>query len=185
MQTYVINLDRRPDRMIEVESARIPFPYERFPATDGSIFLENEPNKYMRGHLGCHDSHLRLLKKIRQDGHDFALVLEDDVQFVKHPNLDLIFEELPDDWDLLYLGGRSLDKLEPYSPMLERIKGTMLQTHAYVINRKFLDTLIDTLENRKYKVDIVFSDAIPKGNCFITKPRVAFQRNNYSDITHR
>lgn len=181
MKTFVINLDKRPDRMIEMETANVPFQYERFTATDSSTFTD-EKNKFMRGHLGCWNSHLRLLKHIKELGIEMALVLEDDCQFIQEYNLDEIMSELPDDWDLLYLGGLNKAERKPYSKHLD-VAQYIYQTHAYIIRNKFLDTLISTVEKYPYKIDIVFSQALSKGNCFITNPTIANQRESFSDIT--
>lgn len=181
MKTFVINLDKRPDRMIEMETANVPFPYERFTATDSSIFID-EKNKFMRGHLGCWNSHLRLLKHIKELNLDIAMVLEDDCDFISEYDLNNLMAELPNDWDLLYLGGLNKGEIKSYSEHLN-IAEYIWQTHSYIIRNKFLDILIDTLEKRAFKVDIVFSNALPKGKCFILKEPITKQRQGFSDIT--
>lgn len=184
MKTYVINLEKRTDRIDELEFAKIPFPYERFRATDGDVFLNEEENKYMRGHFGCWDSHRRLLEHLQYSSDDYTLVLEDDVQFVDGLLISELMAELPSDWDLLYLGGLNKGEIKKFSEHLD-IAETIWQTHAYIIRKKFIPILLEQLNNYRWKVDIVFSEALVKGNCFISNPPIAIQRESYSDITKR
>lgn len=179
MKTYVINLEHRKDRIEEIS---VPFDWERFPATDGSIF-DFESSKRMRGHLGCWDSHKRLIGQIQGENNGITLILEDDCLFVRQ-DLETYLAELPEDWDLLYLGGINQDAPEQYSEHLDFAKN-ILQTHAYIVRDKFIPTLLNTLTNHRWKVDIVFSEAIKRGNCFICNPPMVIQRESYSDITHR
>lgn len=183
MKTYVINLAKRTDRMEEMKSAGVPFPYERFPATESSEFIDVQPNARLRAHYACHDSHLRLLKKIRDDGDEMAMVLEDDCDFISNFSSDKIMEimyGLPDDWDFLYLGGVNNNKIS-HNEFVD-FAYNIYQTHAYIIRKKFLNTLIYQLENWQYKVDVVFSEALKLGKCFICNPPIAVQRESESDI---
>lgn len=178
-KVFVINLDHRKDRM---ESLEVPFEFERFPATNGSQF-SFEGSKRMRGHLGCWDSHRRVIEKAYYEKYPRVLVLEDDCKFTIEDihELNKYFDELPEDWDLLYLGGINQDAPEQFSEHLDYAKN-ILQTHAYIVRDKFIPTLLQTLTNHRWKIDIVFSEAIKRGRCFICNPPVAIQRESYSDI---
>lgn len=185
MKTYIINLPHRKDRIEQMVFSRYFGGAEEantFEATDGSKF-GFEGSKRMRGHLGCWDSHRRLMEKIKDENNGQTLILEDDCQFIEATDYQTYFDELPEDWDLLYLGGINQDAPESYSEHLDYAKN-ILQTHAYVIRDKFVPVLLETLTNHRWKVDIVFSEAIKRGKCFICNPVVAIQRESYSDITH-
>lgn len=185
MKTYIINLPHRQDRIKEIRLNTFftePNESEIFTATDGSGFTF-EGSKRMRGHLGCWDSHRRLMEKLNNEGNGVSLVLEDDCDIVDGLDYKAYLDELPDDWDLLYLGGINQDAPEQFSEHLDYAKN-ILQTHAYIIRDKFVHTLLETLTNHRWKVDIVFSEAIKRGKCFICNPVVAVQRESYSDITH-
>ncbi len=186
MKTYIINLPHRKDRLKELRLNAIltlPSESEVFPASDGSQFTF-ERSKRMRGHMGCWDSHRRVMEKIKGEKNEMTLVIEDDCDF--NDNIQIFskyLKELPEDWDLLYLGGINQDAPEQYSKHLDLAKN-ILQTHAYIIKDKFIPTLLETLTNHRWKVDIVFSEAIKRGKCFICNPPIAVQRDSYSDITH-
>lgn len=183
MKTFVINLNRRKDRLKEFASS-VTFDYERFSATDGKIaFPDSKPR--LQGHLGCWDSHRRLLNWSQFSEFPMVMVLEDDVELAPEfeQKLEIIMKELPEDWDLLYLGGWNTEERKPYSEHLD-IAERVLTTHAYIIRDKFIPKLIETLNGRRFKVDVVFCDALSKGKCFIAHPVIAWQREGFSDITN-
>lgn len=91
MHAYVVNLARSPDRRahISAQLAKTEIQYEIVPAVDGrdldlgdtSLF---DPalvrrSDFRPGAAGCALSHLEVYRRVLADGHDEALVLEDDV----------------------------------------------------------------------------------------------------------
>jgi len=102
---YVINLDRRPDRL-----QRLGIKAQRWPAVDGrALKLTPElrkllaPNDFFwkKAVAGCALSHLGLWKKVAAEG--AALILEDDA--VLRAGWQEVLKDLPADLDILYLGG--------------------------------------------------------------------------------
>lgn len=179
---FVINLKRREDRLREL---KLPFDYEIFEATDGKIHFPNEVANLV-GHLGCWDSHRRLLEKIKEENIEYTLIFEDDAvvcdDFIK--KMEIVVSELPEDWDLLYLGGWNTGEIKKYSEHLN-LAEDVLTTHSYLIRQKFVDTLLSSIYNRKFKIDVVFCDALKKGKCFISNPVLSWQREGYSDIVNK
>lgn len=108
LKKYVINLKRRDDRLKEL---RLPFDYTIFEATDGREVFSQYPIK-QQGFMGCWDSHRRLFNKIKEENTEYTLIMEDDVDLVENFNerLNEVISELPNDWDLLYLGGWNVDR---------------------------------------------------------------------------
>jgi glycosyl transferase family 25 len=124
-KAYVINLDRRSDRLKQFES-RFPsyfnsrWTYERFTAVDGNKLHTN--GVFSRGiqHLfrnndfcskasviGCAMSHIKLWQKLVDDQRNESYVIyEDDVQFVESYTWKLyaLLQQITFDWDVLYLG---------------------------------------------------------------------------------
>lgn len=66
MNTYCINLDGRPDRWMQtkIESDKLWAEAIRFKAI-----------KHERGHTGCKQSHLALLRQVKDDGEFIMMVL--------------------------------------------------------------------------------------------------------------
>jgi hypothetical protein len=59
---------------------------------------------------------------------------------------------------------------------------TIITTHAYMIRRKFIPVLLSVLLKREYKIDIMFSEALSLGKCFICSPVLVWQETGFSDI---
>lgn len=182
IKSYVINLKRRQDRL---EELNLPFKYEIFEATDGKKHFTNE-SLIMQGHYGCLDSHKRLLMKVKDEKLEKVLILEDDVEVCDEFNIKLneIMGELPEDWDLLYLGGWNLGEIERYSKSLNLAK-KVYTTHAYIVRDKFYDTILNKITSENGKVDVLISDILPIGKCFICNPTIAWQREGFSDIVNK
>lgn len=121
IKTYVVNLDRRPDRWETFQEKATPLlsflNYERFSAVDGSklrsnaqlqrIFDNNDYNM-RKGMVGCAMSHIKLYTElVNSDEYDAFLIFEDDLDFV--PQFDKKFlhayKQLRTfSWDMMYLG---------------------------------------------------------------------------------
>ncbi len=95
VQTWVINLDRAPDRLARVREQleRLGLPFTRLPAVDARALtpaqraLLDEPAFHRRhgmtpllGELGCYLSHIEVMRAFLASGAEAALVLEDDVR---------------------------------------------------------------------------------------------------------
>lgn len=117
------------------------------------------------------------------------LILEDDVEFIA-TNSQLIsaYNELPSDWDMLYLGGNAIRNQRKYSPLLYRADG-VVTTHAILYSAEMVSWIADNLFeahdkiDRNNTIDVWLMDNVqPKFNCFICSPQIASQRFGYSDI---
>lgn len=181
MKKYVINLKRRDDRL---KSLNLPFHYEVFEATDGKEKFSQFGK--MQGHIGCLDSHRRLFSFAKENNIDTLMVMEDDIEVDKNFNekLDNIMSQLPEDWDLLYLGGWNVGEKNSYSVLLD-VAEKVYTTHSFIVKNKFFDIIIETLNSRDWKVDVLLSEALPKGKCFISNPTIAWQREGFSDIENK
>ena len=87
MQTFLINLDRSPDRLafMQEQADRMGIAFERIPGVDGAANVPQwmqpqfEDTPLTSGEIGCYASHLVCARRIVEDCLDYALVLEDDV----------------------------------------------------------------------------------------------------------
>lgn len=118
--SYVINLDHHTDRLQNFYKTfsdnNLPLP-TRFPGIYGTTLpryikdkiLENAlPRQYSTdGHIGCGLSHYSLWNT----DSDFITIFEDDIQL--HPVITkLLNVELPEDWDMLYIGHKKAVELK-------------------------------------------------------------------------
>ncbi|MDF9832503.1 glycosyl transferase family 25 [Ereboglobus sp. PH5-5] len=118
--TYVINLDRYPERFETMSEAlkREQIPCERIQAIDGRtrVFTKDEIDlkAYEKNHgrppgigvAACYMSHLSTYKALLNSSYEFALIFEDDMLI--HPGLrQLVIDsiKIKDSWDVLRFAG--------------------------------------------------------------------------------
>lgn len=168
---FVINLKRRPDRRARMEArlkdAQVGCPVEVFDAIDArdlspEYLIErghrtyaswNDPRarhfSYTRelkyGEIACSLSHLAVWERVRAEGVERALVLEDDVTLCSDflDRSTALAREVPADMELLYLGRGALRPDVRLSPRLVT-PGFSHGAFAYVLSlgcaRKLLET---------------------------------------------
>jgi glycosyl transferase family 25 len=157
LQTWVINLDRAPDRLarITTQLSRLGLPFTRLPAVDArqltpeqqacldeAAFRRQHGMPPLMGELGCYLSHVEVMRAFLASGASFALVLEDDVQL--HDALPEVLRGLVQHahrWDMVKLSAVHRGTPQPVlevapghqlAVMLSRVTGSS----AYLINRK-------------------------------------------------
>ena len=113
-RVYVVNLDRRQDRMAQFRAMLPPdWPFlqpERFRAVDGQLAEGPDWWKQGNGAWGCYRSHARILEECLNEQVNSVLILEDDALFPADfaARVTELLVNLPDDWEMLYLGGQHL-----------------------------------------------------------------------------
>jgi hypothetical protein len=141
--------------------------------------------------IGPHQSFNRSVNKIICDfffsDKRNLLLLEDDVIFLDLNYFDAALNELPADWDILYLGANvaenSFDKPIRYSPHLCRVFNAWT-THAVAFNRSlFIRELI--IHQPGYSVQMFdnwLSGQLHRCKAFCISPMIAIQRPGNSYI---
>ncbi len=123
IKTFMINLDRRPDRWEKMERIDFGVKINRFSAIDGSKLkvtpqIERlfDNNDYMmrKGMVGCAMSHLLLITQLVNDPlNDAYVILEDDIEPIKNEvgsfwgNVEKVLLTIDSNgvnFDLVYLG---------------------------------------------------------------------------------
>ena len=106
---FCINLEERTDRwqecLLNFEKYNITN-YERIDA----VKIQEQINPKRKGQIGCCLSYAKTIEKAIQENLNQFLILEDDFYFTDEKDILNIkltqsFNELPNNWDLLYLGG--------------------------------------------------------------------------------
>ena len=176
-QTWVINLDRAPERLarITAQLGRLGLPFHRLAAvdarsmTDQQRALLDEP-AYRRKHgmspvlgeLGCYLSHVQVMRAFLASDAEFALVLEDDV--LLRDSLPAVLMGLArhhDRWDMCKLSAVHSGTPQPFvavasghhlAVMLSRCTGSS----AYAINRVAAQAYLQQLLPMSLPYDHVF-----------------------------
>ena len=180
LQTWVINLDRAPERLARVSAQlqHLQLPFTRLAAVDARALSPeqraalDEP-AYRRKHgmnpvlgeLGCYLSHVAVMRAFLASKAEFALVLEDDV--LLHDSLPAVLQGLmhnADRWDVAKLsavhGGTPVPYLQvapgrQLAVMLSKCTGAS----AYVVNRR----AAQTYANRLLPMSLPFDQVCDQG----------------------
>ena len=175
MKSYVINLDRRDDRLrkfqnlAEIADVKV----ERIKAIDGKIDLitddhwlqkynNTEKIRYMtKGEIACYLSHYKVWESSREDE---ITVFEDDARIPIMFNYDLnnYLKYLPKDYDMPLLGTNNtwFNKYKDNSKIIWENKywfkyqGDVYGLQSYIIKRNAIDVLKDSKYPINCPIDI-------------------------------
>lgn len=172
----VINLDSRPDRLeqFDAQAKKFGIKYERFQA------VEANPPK-LPPTWACKESHVAVIKQAVADNVKRLFIFEDDALFgaefdTKFP---LFYKELPEDWDMLYLGAWHIVS-QPYKDGIVKMVESY-SAHAYGINEHYLQKAFSQVYVPK-PIDIALSLKHPRIKAYCAKPALVGQKPGFSDI---
>ena len=177
LQTWVINLDRAPERLARAaqQLQRLKLPFTRLTAVDACALTAEQSASldaaaYCRKHgmtpvlgeLGCYLSHVQAMHAFLASSADFALILEDDA--LLHDSLPAVLQGLidkADRWDVAKLSAVhsgtpvACAEVAPghhLAVMLSRCTGSS----AYILNRRAAQSYVQGLLPMSLPYDHVF-----------------------------
>ncbi len=171
-----LNQEERKDRLLDCQSE-----LSRVGITADPFYSIKAEQPYLSF---CLSQKAMLSSLLQKKGNKF-LALEDDVKFQNLDHLAEALSELPQDWDMVYLGANVTDeKPERYSNHLRRIRSAWT-THAVAYTRKAIEEIVEKYNS--WEANGMFDDwlsreFLPKHNCYIVAPMVAWQRPVFSDL---
>lgn len=185
---FSINLDSRPDRWksAEIQFNKHDLDVERISAIKGADLNLDWPPEIKEGAVGCSLSHLFTMKMAKQMNLSNYLVLEDDIEFDENFNekFSNIYEnEVPSDWDMLYLGGQHFHgmNLKQISEHVYKCEYT-LTTHSFAIKNTVYDKFINRLIDITKPCDVHFAEEHKNINAYVIIPHLTWQSRSYSDV---
>ena len=120
------------------------------------------------------------MQKIMPSTDGVLLLFEDDVEIRDFTHFEDAISQLPSNWELCYLGANLIAPIEKYSENLYKTFGAWT-THAVMYNnpKELCKGYTDT--------SIMFDDWLktnihPRGNTYIIKPMIAWQKPHQSDL---
>lgn len=124
-----------------------------------------------------------ILTRFYESGKERLLVFEDDVTVKDKDHLEQALNELPEDWDIVYLGANILDEEpERFSDHLFRIKSAWT-THAIGYSRKGVEAILKDFPDESVRMyDNHLGDILGGLNAFVVAPMVCWQNAGHSDI---
>lgn len=167
-QTFIINLDRKPERYKYVSEQLNKFKiynYSKWVATDGFKVKDEEMleigvsqtliNKG-RGLAGCASSHMKLWKHIADNNLDWVLILEDDAHF--HPQFMNLFHQYwnktPKNSKIIFPGWCTQEN-GSVDPIIE---SSCMCLHGYMINGINAKYLLNNLPEMDEPIDIIITE---------------------------
>lgn len=190
-KVFLINLDRRQDRLEnfkkEVEKFNLG-EFERFSAYDGnSLDLTKYSPHVKPGVIGLLQSNLSIIREAKKKNYKKIAIIEDDCFFTEEVlNIENYFSVLPDNWDLLYMGGNHNTNWGYESPIQINDKIIKLHhtftTHFVVINETMFDVIENCIINTEEPIDTLYCNLQKKYNVYSFTPAIAHQLEGFSDI---
>jgi GR25 family glycosyltransferase involved in LPS biosynthesis len=171
LKAYCVNLDTRPDRWESFQKNEFPFVVERVSGVVASC-----------GEDGCTKSHLNILAKQRE--YPFVIFEDDCIMLEPWSVVEDALNQLPYNWDALWLGATLRKPITRYSENLHILRDAYT-THAIIYNTKRIVNFILERHNTPSgkNLDIFLKKEVQKRfNCFITRPMCAVQKSDWSDI---
>ena len=204
LKTYVLNLDRRPDRWEKFisKSKCLEFlNFERYSAVDGEelvstpqlqrIFDGNDYNMKV-GAVGCAMSHFKMYIELMYSDYDAFLILEDDIEITDNFDVKLlhICNQLKnEEWDLLFLGHHLRNKNPQENkckmntlPVIEKwdvytsFQNSVGGTIGYIISKKGAKNILDFINNNRLIncIDTLLQKCCNKLDIYYSNPHLIF-----------
>lgn len=183
---YIINLDSRPDRMVDFRKGMKSIGMLDHEIDEKIIRFPGIVPTVGPGVLGCTLSHLGIVKAAKAAGHQKILVFEDDaipyndgIGYMK----DVIEDIRNENWEVYYLGYNSHQTLSLHSK--NSLKGRdLFSTHAIAYKSSFFDKFIKDYENDSIKIFDVWLryEVQTTMMCLASYPMLFIQSESYSDI---
>lgn len=180
-KTYCINIDERTDRWFGTlrRCGLEGFVPERYDAVI-------EDNRV----LAFNKSQLEVIRLAYFQCKGNVLILEDDCVFKNTMHLHYAMNELPEDWEILFLGANIIgsDTLPFTQPVRHSSHLFLLtdcwQTHAVAYSQRGLSHIVNSFkpDNGYIYDEWLRQYVLPRGKSFIIAPQIAYQEAGHSDI---
>lgn len=182
---YLISLKRRPDRLDKFFAGIAPYVEDvsnviLVEAIDG---LAERPDLGSgAGKWGCAMSHLKTLGFAADSQAERALIFEDDCEFFENfeSNFASSLEDLPQSWDMFYLGGNLwVPPIKMKNSIHKIVK--CYAAHAYAVSSNFLQNYANLLKEVP-EIDVQYADLHSMMNAYVIQPSICGQFASYSDL---
>lgn len=173
-KTYCLNQASRPERwqQAEQEFKKVGVNAERF------LSLDDENNC-----VSFCNSMLSMFKDAHRLNVESILIFEDDVIFKDTAHLGLALMELPENWDVLYLGANIIEnRPRRFNTHLWKLEDAWT-THAIAYRKPFIKYVAENYVGYDMGMfDVWLSAQNKTHNSFIVGPMICYQRPGKSGI---
>ncbi len=190
---FVINLDRRPERLASFRAQRLPFDVERVKAIDRKDVGEPPSWSAPGGSYACFMSHLKAWKRAKKRGARTVAIFEDDAIIPRdfEHRMQQFLEAVPANWQALHLEteanetpsadgvhrGLIADPINEHVAEARHCIGTV----AYVLREPLLTRVLETPHHGH--VDRFLQVFQAEGNMYIPTPTIVRHHGGFeSDL---
>jgi GR25 family glycosyltransferase involved in LPS biosynthesis len=174
METFVINLDRRPDRwkIVQPQINKFTNNYQRFSAIDTN------------NTIGCAQSYFKLLEE--NNHFEYIMIFQDDIiLFDKSREIwDKYIKEVPDDWDIILSGVHFAHKCKSITPNVIKL-GDFSGLQMIQIKTSILPIIKEWNEKGGFDRFLGKLSMENKLNIYCILPFCSIQSNGFSDLRHK
>ena len=194
---FIINLLRRTDRkehMEKIMSQSNITNYEFIEAFDGQTnpikSLYNKLKKSKKtpiitsGHFACLLSHIKAIKKAKENEYKQIMILEDDV-FFNADIIDKLYNMYVPKFDLLYLGGITSKKKVFIKGWGYSNNTNIMGAYAYILSSSIYDVVLNGLEKLTEYVDFFYIKEIQHNYNTIILNDIIKTDLSSSDTSHK
>ncbi|MES2731718.1 MAG: glycosyltransferase family 25 protein [Bacteroidota bacterium] len=200
-----INSKRRADRYIrmlarlherEIEAERVEAVWGG--TVNPASYKYDAIRKLTLPEIGCFLSHRGIYERIKAEGWERTLILEDDAEFCDgfEGRFSELYASIPADWDMLYLGrwnfdyfwtkadkarGEFIGLIEEIHPQVW-VADVCWHTHAYAINQKCIDFLLRETEVIRNCIDGQLASLHHQLKVYAIHPAIIEQDDSVSSI---
>ena len=136
------------------------------------------------GQIGCAFSHVKLWEKCKKSNNDYFIILEDDVIINKDIDyhVNYIFNNAPNNWDIIFIGGCDIKGKHINKNFIIPTSYNNrhnLCTHAFILNKKKLDKMINFIKPIEYPIDNQLRINYENMNVYYYHKNIVTQNNNF------
>ena len=124
---------------------------------------------------------------LKQNRSEDLLFFEDDFELTDNWKevLSKAWNDLPLNWDMLFLGANLTTAPQRITENLIRLKGSWMM-HAVIISKKFIEYLVKNYDvNRHWVFDEWVRKTALNHRFYMTYPMISYQRKCYSDFAKK
>jgi len=175
-----INLERRKDRLVQIQQELSNFPPEKVQRFDA---ISHE-----KGLIGCVKSHIAVLELAISQNWKNVLIVEDDMQWSSNFSEVVLRKLLSQSYDVIGLGGTlvNYNRNTYKASFFSTTTAYVISNHYYSVLlenfRQGCQKLVESYEPQKYALDRYWQQIQARDNWYIIMPPICIQRPSYSDI---
>ncbi len=201
---YVIHMKHRKDREEKItqhlQKHKIPFSFHFAQNISDDLISLNRIHfakstyEYVKGVLGCKDSHERLIREFYKKSENktsYLIVLEDDFHFYHYLHIYSILQNMiykmnkkNPNWTILYLTlnlSSRVRSLHIQDFDIQSVpQGEGLATAGYIVNPQKYERVLEVIDEMKCEIDVGYTKYLEER--YYINPYLGYSYETYSDI---